>query len=153
MIRFALIVLVSFVVMEFVSYLAHRYVYHKLLWVFHKSHHSPRKGHFELNDIFPFFFAAVSIFLMFISASDPGRFDILALSIGITLYGGTYFFIHDLYVHRRMKSLSLRIPILLQIKRAHAIHHRHGGEPYGLLFFADPRRVAREEVKEEEDVS
>jgi beta-carotene 3-hydroxylase len=152
MIRSAVIILASFILMEFVSYLAHRYIYHKLLWVFHRSHHSPRTGPFELNDVFPLFFAAVSMFLMFTGLSDPDGTDLFALSIGITLYGLTYFFIHDLYVHRRVKRLSLRIPLLLQIKRAHAIHHRYGGEPYGLLFFADPRRVAQEPVREEEDV-
>jgi len=152
MLRFAVILLVSFVMMEFVSYLAHRFIYHKLLWVFHKSHHTERKGVFELNDVFPMFFAAVSMYLMFTGLSDPAGADILAMSIGITLYGGIYFFIHDLYVHRRVKRLSLRIPILLQIKKAHALHHRYGGEPYGLLLFADPKRVAQEVVNEHEDV-
>lgn len=152
MIRFALIVLVAFTGMEFVSYLAHRYVYHKILWVFHKSHHSPRTGPFELNDVFPLFFATVSIILMFTALGDPAGSDLFALSIGITLYGMTYFFVHDLYVHRRVKRLRLRIPFLLQIKKAHAIHHREGGEPYGLLLFTNPRRVAEEQVIEEEDV-
>jgi beta-carotene 3-hydroxylase len=147
MIRFALIVLIAFILMEFVSYLAHRYVYHKLLWVFHRSHHSPRTGPFELNDVFPLFFASISIILMFSALSDPAGSDLLALSIGITLYGLTYFFVHDLYVHRRVKRLRLRIPFLLQIKKAHAIHHR-----YGLLLFTNPRRVAEERVIEEEDV-
>jgi beta-carotene 3-hydroxylase len=152
MIRFAVIVLIAFILMEFVSYLAHRYVYHKLLWVFHKSHHSPRRGRFELNDVFPLFFATVSILLMFTALSGPSGSDLFALSIGITLYGMTYFFIHDLYVHRRIKRLRLRIPFLLQIKKAHAIHHRYGGEPYGLLLFTNPGRVAQEQVIEEEDV-
>ena len=63
MIRFVVIMLSAFVAMEFVSYLAHRYVYHKLLWVLHKSHHVPRKGLFEWNDVFPTFFASIAIVL------------------------------------------------------------------------------------------
>src|SRR5512140_771643 len=96
---FLLIIVGSFIVMEFVSYLAHRFIYHKLLWVFHRSHHSPRKGPFELNDVFPVFFAASAITLMAIGVADPGRNHLLAMSIGITAYGMVYFFIHDLYVH------------------------------------------------------
>jgi hypothetical protein len=30
---------------------------HGFLWVLHKSHHEPRKGAFELNDLFGFIFA------------------------------------------------------------------------------------------------
>ncbi len=152
MIRFILITCAAFVTMEFVAYLAHRYVYHGFLWIIHRSHHAPRKGPFELNDLFPLFFATITIALMVYALSEPSRLDLLAASIGIALYGSVYFFIHDLYVHRRMKSLSFRIPFLLLLKQAHAIHHRHGGEPYGLLFFADPRRAAAEAVRETEDV-
>jgi beta-carotene 3-hydroxylase len=152
MIRFAAFVLVSFVVMEFVSYLAHRYVYHKLLWVFHKSHHSPRTGPFEANDVFPVFFATVAITIMVTALSDPLSPDLLAVSIGVSLYGMVYVFIHDLYVHRRVRRLGLRIPFLIQVKKAHALHHRYGGEPYGLLFFTSRDRVRREVIAEDEDV-
>jgi beta-carotene 3-hydroxylase len=152
MIRFAGIVLVSFVVMESVSYLAHRYVYHKLLWVFHRSHHTPRNGPFEANDVFPLFFAALAISIMIAALRDPLSPDLLAVSIGVSLYGMVYFFIHDLYVHRRVKRLGLRIPFLIQVKKAHALHHRYGGEPYGLLFFTNPDRVRREVIREDEDV-
>jgi beta-carotene 3-hydroxylase len=152
MIRFAALILVSFVVMEFVSYLAHRYVYHKLLWVFHRSHHSPRTGPFEANDVFPAFFATLAIAIMVTALSDPLSPDLLAVSIGVSLYGIVYFFVHDLYVHRRVRRLGLRIPFLIEVKKAHALHHRYGGEPYGLLFFAQRDRVRREVVAEGEDV-
>jgi beta-carotene 3-hydroxylase len=150
--RFGLILVVAFAAMEGVSYLAHRYIYHKLLWIFHKSHHSPRNGPFELNDIFPAFFAFVSMSLMIAGFANPEMSDILAASIGISAYGMVYFFIHDLYVHRRIKALSLRIPFLIMIKKAHAIHHREGGEPYGLLFFANPSRVKDIVVNEQDNV-
>ena len=44
--RFVLIMLATFAVMEGVSYVAHRFVYHGFLWILHKSHHTPRKGFF-----------------------------------------------------------------------------------------------------------
>jgi beta-carotene 3-hydroxylase len=147
---FAAIVLLAFVGMEFFSYLVHRFVYHKLLWLLHKSHHTQRKGIFELNDIFPVVFASITIVLMVIGSGQNS--DLLAASVGIALYGVVYFVIHDLYVHRRARFISLRIPWLIKVKKAHAIHHRDGGEPYGLLMFFNADRVEREVVHEEEVV-
>jgi beta-carotene 3-hydroxylase len=141
MIRFLLILVAAFVVMEFVSYVAHRWIYHKLLWALHKSHHRPRKGLFEWNDVFPLTFASIAIVLMWYAVGDPGRSDILALTLGVTMYGIVYLVIHDLYVHRRMKSLAFRVPYLQQVKKAHMVHHQTGGEPYGLLLFTTPRRL------------
>lgn len=152
MMRFALIVFVTFAAMELFSYIVHRFVYHGLLWVLHRSHHAPRYGAFELNDVFPAVFAATTIVLMItgLQAHDGG--DLLAVSIGVTAYGMVYFFIHDLYVHRRVKAFRLRIPFLIRVKKAHALHHRYGGEPYGLLMFFNLQRVEKESVSEEEVV-
>ena len=139
--RFILIMVAAFVAMEFVSYLAHRYVYHGFLWVLHRSHHTPRKGLFELNDLFPLFFSLVSIALMWYAVGDPGHSDILALTLGVTMYGVIYSTIHDLYVHRRVDLPPIRIRYLQQVKKAHMVHHMTGGEPYGLLLFFTPRAV------------
>ena len=136
MIQYVAIALVAFVMMELVSYLVHRFVYHKILWVIHKSHHTPRTGLFELNDLFPVVFASLTILLIGYAVSLPNGMDLLALGVGITMYGAVYLMIHDLYVHRRMKSLSFRIPLLLKIKKAHMVHHTYGEEPYGLLLFS-----------------
>jgi beta-carotene 3-hydroxylase len=146
------LVLVAFFGMEAVSYLAHRYVYHGIGWRFHESHHSRRTGVFEKNDVFPAFFASCAIVLMAVSVYVPGFAVFLPISIGISMYGMTYFFIHDLYVHRRNRRLRLRIPVLLEIKRAHAIHHADGGEPYGLLFFHRDDRYRRQRQPREEEV-
>lgn len=155
MLRFALIATVTFCAMEGVSYLAHRFVYHKLLWIFHRSHHETRKGLFEWNDVFPFFFSAVSILLLYLAVQDPSGGDLLALGVGISAYGTIYFVIHDLYVHRRMRGLTFRIPYLQRVKKAHMIHHLYGGEPYGLLVFPLPKhlREAREKLPNTDIVS
>ena len=135
MVRSFLIVFTAFIAMEFVSYLAHRFVYHKLLWVFHKSHHTPRTGPFERNDVFPLFFASVSIAVIWYAIGDPLRGDLLALAVGVTLYGMVYFFVHDIYVHRRIPGVVFRNTYLRRVKKAHMVHHTYGGEPYGLLLF------------------
>lgn len=148
MIRFALIFVVTFMAMELFSYLVHRFVYHGWAWPIHKSHHSARKGVFERNDIFPALFATITAAFMIYALSDAGSLERSAVAIGITAYGMAYFAIHDLYVHRRVKRFPVRIPFLRKLKQAHAVHHRHGGEPYGLLFFAYPRKLAVEKVDE-----
>jgi beta-carotene 3-hydroxylase len=150
--RFALVVLISFALMEFVSYLAHRFLYHGIGWVFHKSHHEPRTGVFEWNDVFPAMFASVTIILMALTVDDAAQNDIFAAAIGIGLYGMVYFFIHDLYVHRRARWLKIRIPFLLKLKRAHAIHHAYGGEPYGLLLFFKLDQLKNMKTEEHEVV-
>ena len=144
--------LLSFAFMELVSYVAHRYIYHGIGWALHKSHHEPRKGLFEWNDIFPMIFATLTIMLLLYAFSDPGRSELAAVGFGIMLYGLVYFFVHDLYIHRRARWLRLRIPLLRRLKEAHAIHHRYGGEPFGLLFVIDPDRLRRLHIEEDEPV-
>ncbi len=144
-----LIALISFAIMELVSYLAHRYIYHGIGWFFHKSHHQRRSGIFEWNDIFPMIFATLTILILLYGLSDPDRSELVAAGVGISAYGLVYFFIHDLYIHRRAKWLKLRLPFLRELKQAHALHHRTGGEPYGLLFVI--RRHQLESIHVEED--
>ena len=141
MVLLTVIFLVTFTAMELFSYLVHRFVYHRWAWFIHKSHHSPRKGIFEWNDIFPVTFSVITIALMVYAFSKGGNPRLVALSTGITAYGLSYFVVHDLYVHRRVKSLRLQIPLLRPLKQAHAVHHRSGGEPYGLFFFLHPKEV------------
>jgi len=137
--------LMSFAGMEFVSYFLHRFVYHGLFWMIHKSHHEPRKGAFEFNDIFPTVLAAVTMVLMLYSLSPSGSLELLAVTIGVTMYGTVYFVVHDLYIHRRSKAVALRMPFLARVKKAHAHHHRLGGEPYGLLLFMRPSKEIQEQ--------
>lgn len=152
MMRFIFIVFFVFVAMEFVSYLVHRFVYHGFLWLIHKSHHTKRDGPFELNDLFPLVFASITMVLIFTGLESREGRDLVAAGIGMTLYGFVYFFIHDLYVHRRAKWLRFRSPLLMKIKKAHAVHHRHGGEPYGLLLFFPLSQASVENIAEDEEV-
>lgn len=142
----------TFVTMEFVSYLVHRFVYHGFLWIIHRSHHSKREGPFELNDLFPVMFAAITIPMIVAGVSNPDGLVMIAVGVGMTLYGAVYFFIHDLYVHRRVKTIRIRLPFLMTLKKAHAVHHRWGGEPYGLLFFLSPRKLSSVAIAEDEQV-
>jgi beta-carotene 3-hydroxylase len=106
----------------------------------------------ELNDVFPAVFASISIGLFLAGLGTPGLHLLVPAAVGMTAYGAVYFFIHDLYIHRRARWLRLRLPLLFALKKAHAIHHRDGGEPYGLLFFVTRSRLDSVHVTEDQRV-
>lgn len=147
-----LIAIVAFFFMEFVAWSNHKFVMHGFLWKWHADHHvndnnkskpqteSYNPG-FEKNDRFFLIYAAPGIILLllgFYFKINP----LISAGIGISLYGTTYFVIHDIIIHQRIK-----IPFLMNIKnqyiqsviRAHLAHHRgkniHDFHNYGLLIF------------------
>ncbi len=139
--------------MEFVAYYSHKYLMHGLLKHWHVDHHvhdrkridtdEKHKG-FEKNDLF-FLVFAIPAMLIMISGIVFQISPLIFLSVGITLYGLTYFIVHDLMYHQR-----LSLPFLKRIKgkyfkavmRAHRAHHKPNSkgdfECYGLLLF--PKR-------------
>jgi beta-carotene 3-hydroxylase len=134
------IVLIAFVSMELVAYLTHKYIMHGFLWSLHKDHHDhSNKSKFERNDYFFVIFAIPGILNILYGSSDLSA-PYLWIGVGITLYGATYFFVHDLFIHQRIKVLrNTRNPYLLLLRRAHKIHHKSimkkGGQSFGMLLF------------------
>ena len=132
------VVLLSFVAMEAVSYLAHRFVMHGPGMGLHRSHHRRTESRFEANDLFPVSFAAVTIMAMAAGTTLPNLEVLFRVGIGVTIYGAAYAFVHDVYIHARLGQLPVIAP-LEWLKDAHQLHHRFGGEPYGMLFPVVPR--------------
>jgi len=136
---FAGFILLGFAVMEIISYLVHRFVFHGIFWHIHQTHHKPNHGLFELNDLFSLFFAGVSIYLMYLGLKTPLQSASFAIGVGIALYGILYFVIHDLFAHKRFMPFSSDSKILRLIRYAHQRHHqsveKEGQEPYGLFLF------------------
>ena len=120
--------------MEIFSYAVHRWLFHGVLWRVHVTHHTPRKGWFEANDLFSLIFASVSIF--FIISNNP---ILSPIGLGIAIYGFIYFITHDLFTHRRFLPFKSKNKILLTIRSAHQNHHqtieKQGSEPFGLFVF------------------
>lgn len=137
---------VAFVVMEPVTYAAHRWVMHGAGWVWHRSHHRRRRPatrlveQFERNDWFPVVFAGVTIVAMAAGSADRSVHLLIPVGAGVTAYGAAYAFVHDLYIHGRFVRLPVWRP-LERLKDAHALHHRFGGEPYGMLCPVVPRAL------------
>ncbi len=132
--------------MEGVAWATHRYLMHGPLWVWHRSHHEPRLGVFELNDLFALVFAGIAIGLFAAGAVT----EIAALTFaaaGVTAYGALYALVHDGLVHRRFPlPIKARSGYLLRLARAHHLHHlthaKDGAVSFGFLWPSNPERLA-----------
>ncbi len=140
MVRGAAVVLAAVCGMEAVSYLSHRFVMHGFGIGLHRSHHQPSDGGFELNDLYPLMFSAVAIGAFAVGAAAKVA-DLVLVGTGITLYGASYLFVHEIYIHRRPRWAPPRHRALEWMRDMHRIHHLYGGEPYGMLLPWVPRRL------------
>jgi len=131
----ALIVFLSFVAMEGVAWLAHKYIMHGLLWSLHKDHHKKESsGFFEHNDFFFLIFALPGIAGLLFGKQQDYNF-IFWIGLGITIYGFTYFLVHDIFIHQRFKFLrNADNKYFIAIRRAHKMHHKHLGKEEGECF-------------------
>ncbi|MEJ7584344.1 MAG: sterol desaturase family protein [Acidimicrobiales bacterium] len=141
------LVIVSFVVMEPVAYLAHRFVMHGVGAAWHRGHHRPRRTTFEANDLYPVVMASVTVVAFVIGASVGGFGVLTPVAGGVTLYGIAYVYVHDIAIHRRVGWIPVPdIAAVRYVREAHRIHHLWSGEPFGFLCPIVPaplRRKAR----------
>jgi beta-carotene 3-hydroxylase len=136
----------TFLAMEGVAALEHRYAMHGFAWGWHRSHHLPPKGRFEANDRFPFVFAFTAVAMFLIGTNVDALRFLVPIAAGITAYGAVYFLVHDVYIHGRLGGRHLpRVEPLERLARAHALHHRWNDAPYGMLAPVVPDHVRRKE--------
>ncbi|ERJ61355.1 sterol desaturase family protein [Sphingobacterium paucimobilis] len=134
-----LIVLSTFVLMEGATWLIHKYIMHGFLWSLHRDHHDhTTAGNLEKNDLFFVIFALPTIALMYFGSLEHFN-HLFYIGLGIMLYGMTYFFVHDIFIHQRLKYFARTTnPYFLALRRAHKQHHKHmgkeGGECFGFLY-------------------
>ena len=136
-----LVVLASFAAMEAVSYLLHRFVMHGPGRRVHADHHAPPRGGFEHNDLYPASFSLLAVLLFAVGTTVPALRLLVAAGIGMTLYGIAYFYVHEVYVHRRLPLPRWTLSYFAWLERRHRIHHLYGGEPYGMLLPLVPREL------------
>lgn len=139
-----LIVLATVAGMEAFAWLAHKYVMHGWGWGWHASHHAPRSGWFEANDLYALVFAALAIVLIALGTS--GRWPLQWIGAGMTLYGALYFVAHDGLVHQRWPWRWVpRSGYLKRLYQAHRLHHavhgREGCVSFGFLWAPSPTRL------------
>lgn len=144
------VLLASFIAMEAVAWLAHKYVMHGLLWRLHRDHHQRDDGaFFEKNDYFFLLFATPGIICLYIGQQNGYSLPFW-IGVGITLYGMAYFFVHDIFIHQRFKWLRNSDFIYFRaLRKAHKVHHKHlgkeDGECFGMLWV--PLKYFREAKK------
>lgn len=148
-----LIVIGTVITMEFVAWLAHKYLMHGALWNLHEDHHKPhfeKEGFFEKNDWFFVVFAVPSMLCYMIGAGVEGYLWLLFVGVGISIYGLIYFLIHDVYIHQRFRWFrQLDSKYSRAILKAHGAHHaktyKEDGVSFGLLF-VNPKYFMKRKV-------
>lgn len=132
--------------MEGMAYAAHRWVMHGPGWYLHRSHHRPRTGRFEANDLYAVIFALPSILLL-LGGVDLGWGSwAVWVGAGIAAYGAIYFGFHDVIVHERLgRRYRARSAYMKRIIQAHRLHHateqRLGSVSFGFLWAPPPERL------------
>jgi len=149
-----LIVLATFLAMEFVAWSSHKYVMHGFGWAWHRDHHEPHDKVLEKNDLYALVGAAMSIgmfalgspLVMRAAAWAPGTW----IGVGVLLYGIVYSLIHDGLVHQRYFHWVPRRGYARRLVQAHKLHHatigKEGGVSFGFVFARDPA-VLKQELK------
>ena len=133
------LVIAAFAFMEGVAWFTHKYIMHGMLWSIHKDHHKKiSRGFLEHNDLFFLFFASPGICALFFGMQNNYNF-LFWIGMGITLYGATYFLVHDIFIHQRFKIFRHTDNAYFKaIRRAHKVHHKHldrqPGECFGMLW-------------------
>lgn len=127
---------VGFCGMEAASWLIHKYLMHGILWGIHQTHHRKSRHFLELNDVFSLMFGGVSVWLIVDGVNTLA--PTFWIGLGIALYGLLYFILHDVLIHRRVRTPFKPVNrYLVAITKAHQMHHkspeRDGAESFGLL--------------------
>jgi beta-carotene 3-hydroxylase len=138
------IVLATVAGMEVFAWVVHRYVMHGFGWGWHASHHEPREGWFEANDLYAVVSTGVAIALIWFGTR--GAWPLQWIGAGMTLYGVLYFIAHDGMVHRRWPwRWTPRSGYFKRLYQAHRLHHavqgREGCVSFGFLWAPSPRRL------------
>ncbi|MWJ28612.1 beta-carotene hydroxylase [Halomonas sp. ZH2S] len=145
-----LIVLATVAGMEAFAWYAHKYIMHGWGWGWHRSHHEPRRGWFEKNDLYAVVFAGIAILL--IALGNAGAYPLQWIGAGMTLYGALYFLAHDGLVHQRWPFRHVpRKGYLKRLYQAHRMHHavkgREGCVSFGFLV-APPISTLKRQLRE-----
>ena len=133
--HFSGISILTFLLMEGITWCTHKYVMHGFLWYLHEDHHQPKyQNLFEKNDLFFVIFAIPSIALFYFGLEPELNYRFF-IGLGILLYGACYFVVHDVIIHRRFNWFDkITNPYILGLRKAHKVHHKHLGKKDGECF-------------------
>jgi beta-carotene 3-hydroxylase len=135
--------------MEAFAYAAHRWIMHGPGWFLHESHHRPRTGAFELNDLYAVIFAVPSFVLLLGGVQLAWWWGCTWIGAGIAAYGAIYFGFHDWIVHQRLPGRYVaRSRYMKRIVQAHRLHHvvqtKEGNVSFGFIIAPKPEKLKAE---------
>ena len=149
-----LIVLTTFIAMEFIAWGSHKYIMHGWGWGWHRDHHEPHGNALEKNDLYGIVGAVMSISMFAVgsplvlgaNAWEPGTW----VGLGVLFYGVVYTLVHDGLVHQRYFRWVPKSGYAKRLVQAHKLHHatvgKEGGVSFGFVFARDPL-VLKQELK------
>ena len=143
------IIVLTFLVMEGMARLTHKFVMHGFMWYFHEDHHQPTPGFFEKNDVFFLIYAIPSWLLIMFGMMNGNDFRTF-IGFGILAYGIGYFLVHEVLIHRRFHWFDKTDNLYFRaIRKAHKVHHKNQfkeeGECFGMLIV--PMKYFKSELK------
>ena len=132
------VLLATFIGMEIIAWLTHKYVMHGVGWFLHKDHHHPHDNKFEKNDFYFLIFAIPSWLCIMFGLMNHDLITAF-IGFGILLYGICYVIVHEIFIHQRIKRFTkTNHPYFKAIRYAHKIHHKNmnkeEGKCFGMLF-------------------
>lgn len=147
-----LIVLATFLAMEFVAWSSHKYIMHGWGWGWHRDHHEPHDNALEKNDLYGVVGAAMSISMFMwgspLVAAEYAWAPATWIGVGILLYGIVYTLVHDGLVHQRYFRWVPKRGYAKRLVQAHKLHHatigKEGGVSFGFVFARDPAKLKSE---------
>jgi beta-carotene 3-hydroxylase len=76
---------------------------------------------------------------LFYFGADAGFDYRFFIGLGIFAYGLSYFIVHDIIIHQRLKLFkNTKNKYLIALRKGHKVHHKHlgkeEGECFGMLF-------------------
>ncbi len=149
-----LLFLATVALMEGFAYGAHRWLMHGPGWFLHESHHRPRTGMFEANDLYAAIFAVPSIALFWWGIGLGHGASYAWIGGGIAAYGAIYFIFHDVIVHKRVSHHYVaRSAYMKRLVQGHRLHHavesKEGTVSFGFLY-APPAAKLKARLKAEQ---
>ncbi len=154
MLTIIIVSILTFCLMEGITWLTHKYVMHGFLWYLHKDHHQPAGHVLEKNDAF-FLIFAIPSWLCIMLGLQHHNYMAAGVGFGIALYGLAYFMVHEVIIHQRIKWFTRSNNRYIKaIRWAHKMHHKHldkeEGESFGMLLVS--KRYHRKVVQDKEQV-
>ncbi|MBJ9977690.1 sterol desaturase family protein [Pseudomonas sp. S75] len=144
------VLLGTLVAMEGVGTLAHKYVMHGWGWWLHRSHHEPRLGTLETNDLYLLALALFATAL--VALGRAGHAPLQWVGAGVAGYGLLYVLAHDGLFHRHWpRQPRFMHGYLRRLYRAHRLHHAVKGRKHSVsfgFFYAPPFEVLKRQLRE-----